>query len=95
MQKLIVYLRTKLHNYVIRRAKEIGNEDYDTVGVLDWDVVDPQQYGIDPLQGRGQNAISDFGYLQTHPELTSKNYPQQWTSKAAVATAWLQMYNRF
>jgi hypothetical protein len=30
-------------------ATEIGNEDYDTVGVLDGDVVDPQQYRIDPL----------------------------------------------
>ncbi len=34
----IVRVCTKLHNYVIRRAKEIGNKDYDTVGVFDGDV---------------------------------------------------------
>jgi hypothetical protein len=59
---------TKLHNYVIRRAKEIRN-DYDTVGVFDGDVVDPQQYGIDPLQGGGPNGNSDFGFLPTHPDV--------------------------
>ena len=31
----IIRVCTKLHNYVIRKAKEIGNEDYDTVGVFD------------------------------------------------------------
>ncbi len=57
-----------MHNYVIRRAKEIGN-NYDTVGVFDADVVDPQQYGIDPLQGGGPNGNSDFGFLPTHPDV--------------------------
>jgi hypothetical protein len=59
---------TELHNYGIRRAKEIGN-DYDTVGVFDGDVVDPQQYGIDPLQGGGPKGNSDFGFLPTHPDV--------------------------
>jgi len=44
----IIHACTKLYTYVIHRAKEIGNEDYDTVGVFDGDVIDPQQYGIDP-----------------------------------------------
>ncbi len=64
----IIRVCTKLHNYVIRRAKKIGN-DYDTVGVFDGDVVDPQQYGIDPLQGGGPNGNSDFGFLPTHPDV--------------------------
>jgi hypothetical protein len=64
----IIYVCTKLHNYVIRRAKEIGN-NYDIVGVFDGDVVDPQQYGIDPLQGGGPNGNSDFEFLPTHPDV--------------------------
>ena len=67
------HVRTKLHNYVICKAKEIGNEDYDTVGVFDGDVIDPQQYGIDPLQGGGQNVNSDFVFLQTHPDVDKQD----------------------
>ena len=65
----IIRVCTKLHNYVIRKAKEIGNEDYNTVGVLDEDVVDPQQYGIDPLRRGGPNGNSDFGFFQIHPDV--------------------------
>ena len=69
----IIRVCTKLHNYVIRKAKEIGNEDYNTVGVFDGDVVDPQQYGIDPLRGGGPNGNSDFGFLQTHPDVDEQD----------------------
>jgi hypothetical protein len=48
--------------------KEIGN-NYDTVGVFDGDVVDPEQYGIDPLRGGCPNSNSDFGFLPTHPDV--------------------------
>ena len=68
----IVRVCTKLHNYVIRRAKEIGNKDYDTVGVFNGDVVDPQQYGIDPLQGGSPNGNSVF-FLQTHPDVDEQD----------------------
>ena len=69
----IIRVCTKLHNYVIRKAKEIGNEDYDTVGVFDGDVVDPQQYGIDPWQGGGPNGNSDFVILQAHPAVDEQD----------------------
>jgi hypothetical protein len=58
----IICVCTKLHNYVICRAKEIGN-DYDTVGVFDGVVVDPQQYGIDPLQGGGPIGTSSTHFV--------------------------------
>ena len=64
---------TKLHNYVISKAKERGNEDYDTVGVFNGDVVDPQQYGIDPLRGGGPNGNSDFDFLQIHPDVDEQD----------------------
>ncbi len=64
----LIRVCTKLHNYVICRAKEIGNS-YDTVEVFDGDVVDPQQYGIDPLQGGGPKGNSDFVFLPTHPDV--------------------------
>ncbi len=48
-------------------GKSMVADDYDTVGVFDGDVIDPQQYGIDPLRGGGPNGNSDFGFLQTHP----------------------------
>jgi hypothetical protein len=55
----IIRVSAKLLNYVIHKANEIG-DDYDTVGLFDGDVVDPQQYGIEPLQGGGPNDNSDF-----------------------------------
>ena len=70
MQKLFVY--AKLHNYVICKAKETG-DDYDTVGLFDGDVVDPQQYRIEPLQGGGPNDNSDFGFLPTHPDVDKQD----------------------
>jgi hypothetical protein len=64
----IIRVCVKLHNYVIRKAKEIG-DDYGTVGVFDGDVVDPQQYGIEPLQGGNPNDNSAFGFLPTYPDV--------------------------
>ena len=64
----IICVCTKLHNYVICKAKEIGN-DYDTVGVFDGDVIDTQQYGIEPLRGGSPNDYSDFGFLPTYPDI--------------------------
>ena len=62
----------KLHNYVIRKAKETG-DDYDTVGLFDGDVVDPQQFGIEPLQVGGPNDNSDFVFLPTHPDVDEQD----------------------
>ncbi len=64
----IIRVCTKLHNYVIRRTKKIGN-NMDTVGLFNRDIIDPQQYGIDPLQGGGPNGNYDFGFLPTHPDV--------------------------
>jgi hypothetical protein len=58
----IICVCTKLHNYVICKSKEAG-EDYGTVGVFYGDVVDPQFYGIIPLQGGDPGGTSDFGFL--------------------------------
>jgi hypothetical protein len=60
----IILVCTKLHNYVICKSKEAG-EDYGTVGVFYVDVVDPQFYGIIPLQGGGPNGNSDFVFTNT------------------------------
>jgi hypothetical protein len=64
----IIRVCTKLHNYVIRRAKEIGNNNY-IIGLFNGDIVDPQQYGIDPLQGGGPNGNCDFEFLPTRPDV--------------------------
>jgi hypothetical protein len=58
-----------LHNYyAVHKSKEAGS-DYDTVRVFDGDVVDPQQYGIEPLQGGNPNDNSAFGFLPTYPDV--------------------------
>jgi len=36
-------------------------------------VVDPLQYGIDPLQGGSPNSNSDFVFLQTHPDVDEQD----------------------
>ena len=51
----IIRACTKLHNYVIRKSKDAG-DDYGTVGVFYGDVANPQSYGIIPLQGGGPNG---------------------------------------
>ena len=61
-----------MHNYVIRKAKEIG-DNYNTVGLFDGDVFDSQQYGIEPLQVGGPNDNSDFVFLQTHPDVDEQD----------------------
>ena len=53
-----------MHNYVIPKSKEAG-DDYGIAGVFYGDVVDPQSYGSIPLQGGGPNDNSDFGFLTT------------------------------
>jgi hypothetical protein len=70
MQKIICVC-TKLHNYVIRKSKEAG-DDYGTVGVFYGDVVDPQSYGIILLQGGGPNGNSDFGFLPTQSNIVEQ-----------------------
>ncbi len=55
---------TKLYNYAICKSMEAG-VDYGTVGVFYGDVVDPQNYGIEPLQGGAPNGNSDFVSLPT------------------------------
>ncbi len=67
----IIRVCTKLHSYVICRSKEAG-EDYGTVGVIYGDVVDPQFYGIIPLQGEGQNSNRDFVFLRTQSDIVEQ-----------------------
>jgi hypothetical protein len=67
----IIRVCTKLHNYVICKSKEAG-DDYGTVGVFYDDVVDTQSYGIIPLQGGGPNGNSDFGFLTTQSNVVEQ-----------------------
>ena len=73
MQRLFVYVPcTKLHNYDICKGREIGN-DNDTIGIFNGGIIDPQQYGIDPLQGGGPNGNCEFGFLPTHPDIEEQD----------------------
>jgi hypothetical protein len=52
-------------------SKEAG-DDYETVGVFNGDVVDPQSYGIIPFQGGGPNGNSDFGFSMTQSDFVEQ-----------------------
>jgi hypothetical protein len=67
----IICVCTKLHNYVIHKSKEAGDE-YGTVGVFYGDVVNPQSNGIISLQGGGPNGNSDFCFLPTQSNVVEQ-----------------------